>query len=104
MADFEFRMLGFSYLFDKGEYSKSLNMLSEYHSKLKNRGGLLKIPGFNNKQEEIDFFLNLQNPKTGAFIDESVPYCVYWEISQNIINHMEALLDSRSALCNLNIH
>ena len=97
MADFEFRMLGFSYLLDKGEYSKSINTLSEYHSKLKNRDGLLKIPDFNNKREEIDFFLNLQNPKTGAFIDESVPYCVYWEISQNIINHIEALLDSTSA-------
>jgi len=97
MADFEFRMLGFAYLLDKGEYSKSMNFLSEYHSKLKTRDGLLKIPDFNNKQEEMDFFLNLQNPKTGAFIDESVPYCVYWEISQNIINHTEALLDSTSA-------
>ena len=96
MADFEFRMLGFSYLLDKGEYSKSLYTLSEYHSRLKSRQGLLKIPDFNNKQEEIDFFLNLQNPKTGAFIDESVPYCVYWEISQNIINHVETLLDSTS--------
>lgn len=96
MADFEFRMLGVSYLLDKGHYSEAINSLSEYHSKLKNRDGLLKIPDFNNIQEEIDFFLNLQNPKTGAFIDESVPYCVYWEISQNIINHMEALLDSTS--------
>ncbi len=97
MADFEFRGLGFSYLLDKGEYLKSINNLLEYHSKLKNREGLLKIPDFNNKQEEIDFFLNLQNPKTGAFIDESVPYCVYWEISQNIISHLESLMDSTSA-------
>lgn len=97
MADFEFQMLGFSYLLDNGEYSKSLNALSDYHSKLMNRDGLLKIPDFNNKQEEMEFFLNLQNPKTGAFIDESVPYCVYWEISQNIFNHIETLLDSTSA-------
>ncbi len=96
MADFEFRMLGFSYLLDKGEYSKAINNLLEYHSKLKNRDGLLKIPDFSNKQEEIDFFLNMQNPETGAFIDKSVPYCVYYEISQNIINHVEALLDSTS--------
>lgn len=97
MADFEFRMLGSAYLLDKGEYSKLINTLSEYHYKLKNKDGLLKIPDFKNKQEEIDFFLDLQNPKTGAFIDESVPYCVYWEISQNIINHLESLLDSASA-------
>lgn len=96
MADFEFRMLGFSYLLDKGHYSEAINTLSEYHSKLKNRDGLIKIPDFSNKQEEIDFFLNLQNSRTGAFIDESVPYCIYWEISQNIINHLEALSDSTS--------
>ncbi|WP_025865008.1 hypothetical protein [Prolixibacter bellariivorans] len=101
MADFEFRMLGAAYLLDKGEYSKSINTLSEYHNKLKNRDGLLKIPAFNNKQEEIVFFLSLQNPKTGAFIDESVPYCIYWEISQNIINHLESLLDSTSGPLNL---
>ena len=96
MADFEFRMLGAAYLLDKGEYSKSINTLSEYHNKLKNRDGLLKIPVFKNKRDEVDFFLSLQNPKTGAFIDESVPYCIYWEISQNIINHLESLLDSTS--------
>ena len=94
MADFEFRMLGFSYLLDKGQYSEALNSLSKYHLKLKNRDGLIKIPHFTNKQEEIDFFLNLQNPGTGAFIDESAPYFVYYEISQNILNHLEALSDS----------
>jgi hypothetical protein len=97
MADFEFRMLGFSYLLDKGQYSEALNSLSNYHSQLKNRDGLIKIPHFNNKLEEIEFFLSLQNPHTGAFIDESVPYCIYWEISQNIINHLEALSDSTTA-------
>ena len=97
MADFEFKMLGFSYQLDKGQYFKALNSLSKYHSKLKNREGLIRIPKFNNKQEEIDFFLNLQNPKTGAFIDESGPFCTYWSISENIINHMEALTDTAKA-------
>jgi len=97
MADFEFRMIGLAYLLDKGQYSEALNSLSKYHSKLKNRDGLIKIPHFANKQEEIDFFLNQQNPHTGAFIDESAPYFIYWEISQNIINHLEALSDSTIA-------
>ncbi|HSI77745.1 MAG TPA: hypothetical protein VK957_17730 [Lunatimonas sp.] len=97
MADFEFRMLGFSYLLDKGKYYEAINSLSKYYAKLKKRDGLIKIPDFNSKQEEIDFFLNLQNPDTGAFVDESAPYCIYWEISQNIINHLEALSDSTTA-------
>ncbi len=101
MADFEFKIMGFAYQLDKGQYREALNSLSEYHSKLKNREGLLKIPNFNNKQEEIDFFLNLQNPRTGAFIDESVPYCTYWAISQNIISHLEALTDSTTTPLNL---
>jgi hypothetical protein len=58
---------------------------------------LIKIPRFKNNQEEINFYLNLQNPQTGAFIDESAPYCTYLEISKNIINHMEALADSTTA-------
>ena len=101
MADFEFIMMEFAYQLDKGQYCEALNSLSEYHSKLKNREGLLKIPKFNIKQEEIDFFLNLQNSRTGAFIDESVPYCTYWTISQNIISHLEALTDSTTTPLNL---
>lgn len=94
MADFEFKMLGFAYYLDKGYYSKAYRMLSDYHKQLNKREGLIKIPAFSNNQEEINFYLNLQNPKTGAFIDESAPFCTYWSISENIINHMEALADS----------
>jgi hypothetical protein len=94
MADFEFRMVGCGYYLGKGQYYKSLKSLFDYHKKLSSREGLIKIPEFKNHQEEIDFYLNLQNPKTGAFIDESAPYCTYLEISKNIINHMEALADS----------
>ena len=94
MAEFEFRMLGFGYYLDKGRYRKSLGMLSDYHDKLKNREGLIKVPDFKNNQDEIDFFLNLQNPKTGAFIDETAPFCVYYEVSKNIIDHIVSLTDS----------
>jgi hypothetical protein len=94
MADFEFKMVGCGYYLSKGQYYKSLELLNDYHKKLLSREGLIKIPKFKNHREEIDFYLNLQNPNTGAFIDESAPYCTYWEISQNIINHMESLADS----------
>ncbi len=91
MADFEFKMLGFGYYLDKGHPVKAMRMLSDYHRKLKNRDNLLKIPAFKNGQEEIDFYLSLQNPETGAFIDDTAPFCVYWEVSNNILNHLEAL-------------
>lgn len=94
MAEFEFRMLGFSYLLDKGEYATALQALSDYHSKLKNREGLQKLPDFSSEQEEIAFFLDMQNPQTGAFIDQSAPYCVYWEVTQNVLNHIESLSQS----------
>ncbi|MBD3276170.1 MAG: hypothetical protein GF372_12715, partial [Candidatus Marinimicrobia bacterium] len=66
MADFEFRMLGFSYLLDTGHYFEAFRSLSNYHDKLQRRDGLKKIPQFANTQDEIDFFLDLQNPHTGA--------------------------------------
>lgn len=94
MADFEFRMLGFAYYLDKGYYIKALTNLSDYHAQLSIKDRLIKIPKFKNNQEEINFYLNLQNPKTGAFIDESAPFCTYWSISENIILHLDALTDS----------
>jgi len=97
MADFEFKMVGFAYYLDKGNYSRSLKLLNSYYKKLSFREGLIRTPRFKNNQEEIDFYLNLQNPKTGAFIDTLAPFCTYWSVSENIINHMEALEDSTTA-------
>ena len=94
MGDFEFKLLGFAYYLDKGHYLKAYMMLSRYHKNLKNREGLVKIPEFKNHQDEITFYLNLQNPNTGAFIDESTPFCTYWSVTENIINHIEILADS----------
>lgn len=91
MADFEFMLLGFSYHMDKGKYFKALKSISEYHSRLKKKDGLIKIPRFTDKQEEIDFYLDLQNPETGAFITDSAPFCTYWEVTQNILDHLETL-------------
>lgn len=97
MAEFEFRMIGFGYYLDKGQYLKSLKTLSDYHKKLKSREGLIKVPDFKNNQEEIDFFLNLQTPNTGAFIDETAPFCVYYEVSKNVVDHIVSLTDSTMA-------
>ncbi|MBN1791961.1 MAG: hypothetical protein JW830_15800 [Bacteroidales bacterium] len=97
MGDFEFKMLGYGYYLDKGHYKKALKSLDDYHKKLSSREGLMKVPAFKNNREEINFYLNLQNPKTGAFIDESAPFCTYWSVSENIVNHMEALADSTTA-------
>ncbi|HOO98034.1 MAG TPA: hypothetical protein P5180_00495 [Bacteroidales bacterium] len=94
MADFEFRMLGFSYLLDKGRYYKALKSLSAYHGKLRTKEGLKRIPSFTDSQQETDFFLDLQDPVTGAFIDDSAPFCIYIEITRNIIGHLASLKNS----------
>jgi hypothetical protein len=94
MADFEFRMMSVLYYLDKGKYNKALSTLSDYHSRLSNKEGLVKLPEFKNNQEEIDFYLNLQNPETGAFIDVDAPFFTYWAVTENVLNHIEHLQDS----------
>jgi hypothetical protein len=77
MAEFEFKMLGFAYLLDKGRYWDAVSGLQRLHGKLKSRDQLVKVPRFRDKEEELDFYLSLQNPRTGAFMDDSFPYCTY---------------------------
>jgi hypothetical protein len=91
MGDFEFKMMGVLYWLDKGEYYHGLSQLNKLHHQFITKDGLIKVPEFKNKEEEIDFYLNLQNPKTGAFIDDAYPYAVYNEITENIINNLDAL-------------
>lgn len=97
MTDFEFQLVGMGYELDKGQYRKAETKLSDYLTKLSNKEGLIKIPEFKNNQEEIDFYLNLQNPRTGAFIDESAPFCVYYEATKNVLEHLVSLSDSTTA-------
>lgn len=94
MADFEFRMMSVLYYLDKGKYIKALSILSDYHTKLSTKEGLLVLPAFKTNQEEIDFYINLQNSETGAFIEASAPSFVYWTITENLLNHIEDLHDS----------
>lgn len=94
MADFEFRMMNVLYNLDKGNFMKALSMISNYHTKLSKKEGLKKLPEFKSNQEEIDFYLNQQNPQTGAFIDADAPLFSYWPPTENVLNHIEDLQDS----------
>lgn len=91
MAEFEFKMLGISYLLDKGHYYTSLKKLDELHSQMKTREGLIKMSDFKTKEEEMEFYLSLQNPKTGAFMDDSYPLSVQHEPTANVLLHLDNL-------------
>lgn len=91
MAEFEFKMLGIVYNLDHGRYCKAYSQLTKLNKQLKTREGLIKIPKFANKSEEMEFYLNLQNPKTGAFMDDTYPYCTYTGPTGNVLIHLDAL-------------
>jgi len=91
MAEFEFKMLGFAYDLDKGQYEKAVSSIRKYHKQLKARQGLIKLPAFTDKKQEMDFYLNLQNPKTGAFMDDAAPYCTYEGPTGNVLLLLDAL-------------
>ncbi|HBV86144.1 MAG TPA: hypothetical protein DEF42_05715 [Desulfosporosinus sp.] len=93
MADFEFKMMGMVYWLDHGHYFMALTRLDKLHEQLKTREGLIKVPKFINKEAELDFYLNLQNFRTGAFMDDSYPYCTYNEPTENILSHLNALAE-----------
>lgn len=90
-AEFEFKMLGISYLLDKGHYYAALKKLNELHSQMESREGLVKMPEFKNKKDEMEFYLSLQNPRTGAFIDDSYPLNVQHEPTENVLLHLDKL-------------
>lgn len=91
MAEFEFKMLGCAYYLDKGHYFTALSRLNELHRQLKTREGLVKAPEFADKKEEMEFYLNLQDPETGAFMDRSYPTYLYLEPTLNVVEHLELL-------------
>lgn len=39
----------------------------------------------------MEFYLNLQNPKTGAFMDDTYPYCTYSGPTGNVLIHLKSL-------------
>lgn len=91
MAEFEYKMLGIAYYLDKGHYFKSLSLINQLHKQLETKEGLIKIPKFASKEEELEFYLNLQNPKTGAFIDDAYPLVSFHGPTENVLLHLETL-------------
>jgi hypothetical protein len=91
LSEFEFQMLGTAYYLDHGHYIKALSSLNKIHKKLKTTDGLIKIPEFSNNQEKLEFYKNLQNPQTGAFMDESYPLFTCFGVTANMIEFLEDL-------------
>ncbi len=91
MAEFEFKLLGLGYLIDKGHYYEALSRLDDLHTQYQTKEGLIKMPNFKTKEEELEFYLNLQNPNTGAFIDNSYPLNSYHGPTENVIQHLQVL-------------
>ena len=78
-------------MLDKGYYYKALSKLNNLHTQFQTREGLIKMPDFRTKEEELEFYLNLQNPRTGAFMDDSYPLNSYHGPTENIIQHLQVL-------------
>jgi hypothetical protein len=91
MGEFEFKMIGLAYYLDKGKYITAFSKLNQIHKQLKSREGLIKVPQFADKKEELEFYLNLQNPRTGAFMDDSYPIITYFDPTLNMLEHLELL-------------
>jgi hypothetical protein len=91
MAEFEFKMLGIAYYLDKGNYTKSLSLIDKLHKQLTTKENLIKIPYFTSKANELEFYLSLQNPRTGAFMDDEYPLGTYHGPTENVLLHIEAL-------------
>lgn len=92
MAEFEFKGLGIAYHLGKWEFAKSAALMDRLHEQLITKKGLIKMPDFKSKEEELEFYLNLQNPKTGAFMDDAYPLCTYHGPTENVILHIESLV------------
>lgn len=91
MAEFEFKMLGVAYYLDKGQYITAYSRLNQIHKQLTTREGLIKVPEFSDKKEKLKFYLNLQNPRTGAFMDDSYPLFTYIGTTLNVAAYVNRL-------------
>ena len=91
MAEFEFKLLGLGYLIDKGKFFTALSRLDALHTQYKNRQGLIKMPVFESEEDELEFYLNLQNPRTGAFMDDTFLLNTYHGPTENVIQHLQVL-------------
>lgn len=91
MAEFEYKMLGILYDLDKGEYLEAFSLLDKLYEQLSTKKGLIKLPDFKDKQEELEFYLDLQNPETGAFFDADYPWVVYHGPTENVLKNIDVI-------------
>ncbi|MEN6324940.1 MAG: hypothetical protein ABFD18_01835 [Syntrophomonas sp.] len=91
VAEFEFKMLGIVYYLDHGQYFTALSRLNQLHKQMESKEGLIKVPEFQDKKTKLDFYLNLQNSKTGAFMDNSYPIFTYIGCTLNMANYIDLL-------------
>lgn len=91
MGDFEFKMVGALYDLDHGRYLTAIRRLNRYYEQLETGRGLIKVPDFKNAAQELEFYKNLQDERTGAFMDPSYPLCTYFQPTLNVIQHIERL-------------
>lgn len=91
MVEFEFKMLGIANYVDRGHYLQAYTTLNQLHKQLLSRDGLVKVPKFANKKEELDFYLSLQNPRTGAFMDDTYPLFTYFDPTVNMVTKLAGL-------------
>lgn len=93
-AEFEFKILGILYLFDHGHYLESYRKFNDLYNQFKTTSGLVRIPRFANATDEMEFYLGLQNPVTGAFMDSTYPLPTYFGPTLNVIEHLQKLAES----------
>ncbi|WP_027183214.1 hypothetical protein [Desulfovibrio inopinatus] len=91
MSEFEYRLKGISYLWDRGRWGEAFHLFNQYYDQLRSRDGLVKLPVFGSTQEELEFYLDQQNPRTGAFMNDVYPMCVYHGPTENVLKHIEKL-------------
>lgn len=91
LSEVEFKFLGIAYYLDRGDFVTASAKLDLLYHQLNSKEGLIKVPKFSNKNEELEFYLNLQNPRTGAFMDDSYPLFTYVAPTLNMLNHLELL-------------
>ncbi|WP_370322793.1 hypothetical protein [Oricola sp.] len=92
LSEFEFELLSISYYLDKGRYLDGLKRLDQMHRKLTTRDGLVKVPDFADADDRLEFYLDRQNPETGAFYPNATdPVLAYVGVTSNMINLIESL-------------
>jgi len=91
LSEFEFKMLGIAYYLDHGHYLKAFSRLNKIHQELSTGEGLIKVPEFSSSKEKLEFYKKLQNPQTGAFMDDAYPLFTYFGVTANMIAYIEDL-------------